>query len=404
MATVKIVLRKKQNKDGTYPLTIRITKDRKTSFIHLGQHVKETEWDEQAQRVKKSHPNSSRLNNFLLVKLAEANNKALELETHSNSVSSRAVKQKVKPSAGVRFFAQSQLYLNNLVKAGKYNIYSADKSRIERFKEFLKGEDISFADITPALLMRFKAHLKATRPINERTAINHLVSIRSIFSQAIKENAVDQKYYPFGKGKVQIKFPDTLKIGLTPEEVKKIEELTGLTESQNHARNLWLFSFYFAGMRISDVLRIKWSDLQNDRLFYSMGKNGKGGSLKVPDKALHIIAQYTDQKLNNDDFIFPDLKVIEDRTNKFLVQRQISYTVGRVDRLLREDIATAAKISKHLTMHIARHTFGNISGEKIPLQMLQKLYRHTSITTTIGYQSNFIHKSADEALESVLTY
>ena len=57
---------------------------------------------------------------------------------------------------------------------------------------------------------------------------------------------------------------------------------------------------------------------------------------------------------------------------------------------------------KKLTAHIARHTFGNISGDKISIQMLQKLYRHTFITTTIGYQSNFIHKDADEALDSVL--
>ena len=62
------------------------------------------------------------------------------------------------------------------------------------------------------------------------------------------------------------------------------------------------------------------------------------------------------------------------------------------------------KLTKKLTMHIARHTFGNISGDKIPIQMLQKLYRHTSITTTIGYQANFIHKDADEALDAVIGF
>lgn len=55
-------------------------------------------------------------------------------------------------------------------------------------------------------------------------------------------------------------------------------------------------------------------------------------------------------------------------------------------------------------MHISRHTFGNISGDKIPIQMLQKLYRHTSITATIGYQSNFIHKDVDEALNAVIGF
>ena len=55
-------------------------------------------------------------------------------------------------------------------------------------------------------------------------------------------------------------------------------------------------------------------------------------------------------------------------------------------------------------MHIARHSFGNISGDKIPIQMLQKLYRHSSITTTVNYQSNFMHKETDDALEKVVNF
>ncbi len=35
MASVKIVLRKKKNKDGTYPLAVRITKDRKSSYVWI---------------------------------------------------------------------------------------------------------------------------------------------------------------------------------------------------------------------------------------------------------------------------------------------------------------------------------------------------------------------------------
>ncbi len=36
--------------------------------------------------------------------------------------------------------------------------------------------------------------------------------------------------------------------------------------------------------------------------------------------------------------------------------------------------------------------------------MLQKLYRHTSVTTMIDYQKSFIHKDADDALSSVLDF
>jgi len=61
-------------------------------------------------------------------------------------------------------------------------------------------------------------------------------------------------------------------------------------------------------------------------------------------------------------------------------------------------------IDKKPTMHIACHSFGNISGDKIPIQMLQKLYRHSSITTTIGYQSNFMNQDTDDALDSEVNF
>jgi len=57
-----------------------------------------------------------------------------------------------------------------------------------------------------------------------------------------------------------------------------------------------------------------------------------------------------------------------------------------------------------MSIHIARHSFGNISGDKIPIQMLQKLYRHSSVTTTIRYQANFMHKDADDALDKVVNF
>jgi integrase len=242
-----------------------------------------------------------------------------------------------------------------------------------------------------------------TRDIKERTAVNHLVVLRSVFSQAIKAGVADAKYYPFGKGKVTIKFPDSLKVGLTTEEVKKLEELELVHGSpENHARNMWLFSFYFAGMRVSDVLRLRWNDFQNERLHYAMGKNNKAGSLKVPEKVLNILKQYEHLKTSKNDLVFPELKRFEDVDN-FTLQKQIANADRTLNKWLRR-VAKKAGISKPLTMHIARHTFGNISGDKIPVQMLQKLYRHSSITTTIGYQANFIHKDADDALDAVVSF
>lgn len=401
MAAVKVVLRTKKNKDGSSPLAIRITKNRKSSFLYLGINLLEKEWDEKTQTVRKSHANSARMNNLIASKKAEALNSSLELETEKTQVTSVAVKKKIKQAAGLNFFEQADIYIGTLKAEGKFNRVSAEQPRINRFREFQKGSDIRFADITVRLLENFKTWLLTTRRITDRTAINHLSVIRSVFSFAKKEDPNIAKYYPFGSGKIVIEFPESKKTGLAEKDVALIEGLDLSTDpGANHARNIWLFSFYFAGMRISDVLRLQHSDLQNGRLTYKMGKNDKNLSLKVSDRALKILEQYPEPngKLG---LVFPDLADLDNFDDKYEVQRKINVVASRVNKHLKK-ITNAIGFKTKITNHIARHTFGNISGDRINVQMLQKLYRHSSITTTIGYQANFIHKDADEALDAVL--
>ncbi len=403
MASIKIILRvNKPNKESKLPLCLQIIKDRKKSVIHLGQYIDPKDWDLVKQRVKKSHPNHHALNVYLIKKITEANNRFLELETQKSKMTAKSIQQSIRIKSPSNFFGQAEIYLKNLKQSGKYNRYSADKPRINRFKEFLNDDEISFQDITVPLLKRFQSYLKGTRKITERTVVNHLVVIRTIFNLAIKDNIVDIKHYPFGKGKIQIKFPDSNKISLTIEEVKQLEEVVLPKESSlNLARNLWLLSFYFAGMRVSDLLRLRWKDIDNGRLNYTMGKNAKGGSFKIPEKALNILNDYKSKDKSS--LIFPNLLMVENHNNLFEVQKRISNAVKTIDESLQK-LAINLGIEKKLTMHIARHTFGNLSGDRISIQMLQKLYRHTSILTTIGYQANFMNKETDEALDSVVNF
>ena len=398
MATIKIVLRKEIKRDGTSPLSIRITKDRKTSYIYLEYSVKEKDWDGKAQRVKSSHANSARLNNYLIKKLAEATNSSLELETAKPNVTAKAVSQRVKPKTGASFFNQADLYVQRLKDNGKFKRWTNERSNVKFLKEYLK-DDYAFQDITIGILERYKAHLVAKPGVSERTATNHLVTVRSIFSMAIADGTCDPKFYPFGKGRIKIKFPDSKKLGLTAAEVKRIEgaELEG---KANHARNIWLLSFYFAGVRVSDVFRLKWSDFQDGRLYYVMGKNNKIDSLKVSNKVMAILAQYEDGK-DDTDLVFHELREAN-LENSFETDRVIASRLTAIDKQLRLNVALEAKINKPLHMHISRHTFGNISGDKIPIQMLQKLYRHSNISTTIGYQASFINKDTDDALDAVI--
>ncbi|WP_458627203.1 site-specific integrase [Winogradskyella sp. PC D3.3] len=61
-------------------------------------------------------------------------------------------------------------------------------------------------------------------------------------------------------------------------------------------------------MRIADVLRTRWSDINDNRLQYRMGKNSKLISIKISQKALLILDKYKADKRSEIDFIFPELK------------------------------------------------------------------------------------------------
>lgn len=402
MATIQSVLRKKPNGAGLYPLAIRITKNRKSSYLFTGQYIDEKYWDKKSRRIKKSHPNSLRLNNLLSQKLAETNAKLIESDNEATDHSVAKIKKRILGKNKLDFFSASELYLANLLKNKKFDQHYNHGRRLQVLKDFLNRGHLSFSDLDVSLLKDFKAHLRYERGVGERTAINYLLLIRTIYNYARKEFGVDDKNYPFGKGKVQIKFPESEKIGLNIDEVMLLETAQDLSEAQQHAVNTWLLSFYFAGIRVGDVLKLKWSDFKDNRLYYRMGKNHKLVSLAVPDKAKIILAQYRKDKEGKHDLVLPFLKGDSLNDHKTILTRVKTITRNLNRRL--QIVAKNLGIEKKLSMHIARHSFGNISGDKIPIQMLQKLYRHSSINTTVNYQSNFMHKETDEALEKVIGF
>ena len=405
MASAKVLLlTNKKKKDETSPLAIRVIKDRKPRYIYLGIYINEKQWNPINSEVRKSHPNASRINNLILKKLTAAGDLIIEDEANNKNETSQQLKKKIKrDNQQISFFILANEFIKDKQNRGKHSVARSDQSRLNNFKKFLDNQDLFFSEINSSLLDKFQVYLKSTNNVSTRTIMNHLLLIRTLFNKAIKDGIVDIKYYPFGKEKVKIKMPEAMKIGLDISEVKKIIELDLVVDSPKfHTRNIWLFSFYLAGMRISDVLKMKWQDFSEGRLNYKMGKNEKIVSLKVPLQILEILKHYEKIKTQNNEFIFPDLKNCDEKDTIVMTTR-INTVCKRLNKHIKA-IAKSVGITKNISNHIARHTFGNIAGDRISPLMLQKLYRHSDLKTTIGYQSNFIHKTADDALDSVINF
>ncbi len=400
-ASAQITLRKKPNRIGLFPLAIRITKDRCSTYKHIGHYIDIEDWDDTNKLVRETHPNSKKLNELIEAKVEEANKGLISLQVKDKDATAFYIKKEIyRSTKKLSFFELAQEHLEELEALEKFGRLSAESAYVGYVLKFNKSKPLRFKEIDERFLKKLKVYLIKEHSLCETTIMNVLVLIRLLYNRAIKARIVKKKLYPFGSGKIKIKFPETEKIGLTPSEILRIEKLENLSYGELHTRNVWLYSFNHAGIRVSDVLKTKWSDFIDGRLQYRMGKNSKLLSLKTSEKVKEILKFYENDKRFNDDFIFPELKKANLKDSKDIF-RKIK-TANKKFNYYLKSIVEKAEIDKKVTMHIARHSFGNIAGDTIHPLMLQKLYRHSDLKTTINYQANFMHKPADEALENVI--
>lgn len=430
MARVKIVTWSRPDKDGQYPIGFKISINGKPSYIFEGHTLPSRDlWDAKKQEVKnsKTFKSAARLTSYLTTRLAELRNKALQLETEQPVTQAFEIKGAYQEAhipapepVKIYFKDLADEYLKEQQLCGEFDVFKTDRSRLKRFYKFANEGKITFPEITVDLLRRYEIFLKqekkyqrdqtkSLKPLSDRTITNHLMIIRTIFNRAITAKKASRDDYPFGAdGKIAIKFSEASKIGLEESEITKLEELDLSTSSAifNDARNIWLTEYIFAGMRVTDCLLLKWSDFQNGRLYYQMSKNGEHGSVKVPAKARAIIEQYRqycgDSENNPHNLIFPYLMDLPSLDERYELRQRIAHVVRRLNRAM-DKLMPMIGSTKKASQHRARHSFAQRAEEKeIHPKVLQKMYRHESVLTTMKYQSNFSYNKMDEAMDAVV--
>src|SRR5690606_33567099 len=174
------------------------------------------DWDAKNLRVRKSNANSERLNNLLITKLLEANIALVDLQSDNKDYSASQIKESLYSSSkSSTFYEVANDFLFELEANKKLAQLSADKSRVNHVMNFYKSKQLTFAEIDEAFLRKFKIYLKKEHKLSDRSIVNNLVVIRTIYNRAIRLRLLDREIYPFGSYKMRIKFPETAKIGLT---------------------------------------------------------------------------------------------------------------------------------------------------------------------------------------------
>ncbi len=424
----------KKYKDGTHPILIRVTKDRKHTYKSVGHSIVPEAWDNESRRVYEKKPqvtkrqeeqltpgklaelkaeykkavvlsNAKHINSVIENMLASISAINQKMQVNAEPLSVKTIKAKLTPKSGKAdvssLFAKGEAIQDRFSRAGSISTAKRYKMVLKKLKTYVKGRDLKFKDIDVDFLKEYEIFL-LSEEYKLNTIHNHLKTIKAIFFAALKEGIVSPSQNPFFLFKFKM---DTKvkKEKLTIEEIKAIEELDLQSNTLIwHVRNCFLYSFYCAGIRISDVLLLKWSNLTKDgRLEYQMEKTGKQKSIKLAPKAVAIVKAYTAKSNKPTDHMFP---FVPQGLEKKQLHNQISSKTALVNKYLKK-IAALAEIDKPLTTHIARHSFSDIARkQKASIYDISKLLGHSSIKVTEIYLASLDLDSQDETLQTVLDY
>ena len=401
MATIKIILRtdKVNKKTQLAPLYARIIKDRKTSFISLNERLDPKHWNEEQCKVKKSHPNSVRLNAFLAEKISELNNKILEESSKNRNISTRKLKENILGKPPVDFFGFAYKRLEHIKSRISYSTYHNYKRYIDKYKKFNKSKELYFDDISISAIKDYEYYLLSDLKNCIRTANYSMRIVKIFYNMAVNEGVFVMKTNPFGKRNMKV--PESKITFLTDEQFTNLKNYTPQKLKEKIIYDMFIFASYAAGLRFFDVLTLKWLHFNETtkRINKKIHKTKKELQFKVPDQAIEIMLKYKTDETNPNDYVFPFLaneQIFE--TSEVALFKQRTRLLKNADTCLKK-IGKALNLPEKLTFHISRHTFATRALSKgMRIEYVSKLLGHASINQTQVY-AKVIDSDLDKAMD-----
>ena len=398
MASVKVIYKKdKQRKNGNVPLYIRIIHNRKAKFIAMGVDVHPDHWDEENLRVRKSYRNSQRLNNFIAQKIAEAEQVALDLEEKEETDKNARIRELLNGKPVPDFFEYAQKFLDRLNQQGKVSRFKRVRSSINKVKAFHQKAKLPLDQITVTFLKAFEEHLQEEIGNATNTIHSDLKIIRKLFNDAIAEDLIPYEKNPFIRYK--LKWEKTQKEYLSEEELAALEAFPLKPNTKRyHHRNMYVFSCYAGGLRISDILQLRWVNFDGERITLKIKKTNEQHSFKLPKRALEILQEYQTEDSEPMDFIFPIFKSEKDYSDPRTLHNSISSANAYCNKDLRF-LAGKLGVSHTMSFHSARHTWATRALRKgMRIEYVSKIMGHASIKTTQIY-AKIVNSELDKAME-----
>lgn len=329
--------RKKQlNAEGKALIQVEAYLNRQKRYFSTKVYVKPCQWDNKRRSIK-NHPNMDALNLYLQNYVMELERDELEKRQANNGFSLKDLREEtssISTSSSFLVFMREEILHSNLKESTLKNHLST-LHVLSLYKK-----DVLFKDINFNFLCDFEYFL-LKQEYHRNTIAKHMKHLKRYINLAINKELFELHKYPFRKYK--IKYQESKRTHLTPEELGRLENLK--LDGQRTLRrclDMFLFSCY-TGLRFSDIVSITKENflIIDDKVWLVYSSVKTDVSVRLPlfllfeGKSLPIYERYKNAP-------------------RTLFGVPLSSN-SNVNKQLRR-ISQLASIDKKVSFHVARHS------------------------------------------------
>jgi integrase/recombinase XerD len=215
-------------------------------------------------------------------------------------------------------------------------------------------------------LRAYQAYLLNERKLAVGSVVNHVAGLRFFFVKTLKRPEF-RDFLPYPNE------PERLPTILSLDEVARLINASG-----NLFRRALLMTVYGTGMRRSEVVHLKVSDIHSKRMVIRVvrGKGGKDRDLPLNPELLETLRAYWRWRKPKE-YLFPS-RGKRRGPDVPLSDKTVWHVCG--------DAARKAGITKHVTPHTLRHSWAtHLLEAGTDLRTIQMLLGHGDLETTARY-------------------
>lgn len=255
MANLKLtILRDKPNKDGSYKIRVSVTHRHDIKYILTKFSVDNAGQFRNGQVVKRS--DAAETNRQLRLLLNEYQD-ALDDIKCINQYTCKELRNLIVTRQEIintnSFQLVGKAYVDELMTDGRISYAKLIERNNRYFEECCNG-DVYLDNITPTTIANYDRFLRRTKKLSETSVGMMMSRARTIINRAVKQQLVKYDIHPFAY--YHIKASAVRELDLPIEEIRKIRDFATSEKKLRVARDLFMLSFYLAGINLADLLEL----------------------------------------------------------------------------------------------------------------------------------------------------